>query len=84
MVDRFHRRPGLEAAMTEQRPTQRPQDRKHHGEAGENASPGKKKDEGKRAPADEQPGKKRPKDWDEVDQAADESFPASDPPSFTR
>jgi hypothetical protein len=75
---------GLEAAMTKQRPTQRPQDRKQPGEAGENASPGKKKDEGKRAPADEQPGKKRPKDWDEVDQAADESFPASDPPSFTR
>lgn len=23
-----------------------------------------------------------PEDWDEVDQAADESFPASDPPSY--
>jgi hypothetical protein len=25
-----------------------------------------------------------PKDWDEVDQASDESFPASDPPSYNR
>jgi hypothetical protein len=24
-----------------------------------------------------------PKDWDKVDEAADESFPASDPPSFS-
>jgi hypothetical protein len=25
-----------------------------------------------------------PRDWDDVDQAADESFPASDPPSFEK
>jgi hypothetical protein len=25
-----------------------------------------------------------PKDWDRVDQASDESFPASDPPSYNR
>lgn len=25
-----------------------------------------------------------PERWDEVDQAADESFPSSDPPAFTR
>lgn len=25
----------------------------------------------------------KPKSWDEVDQASDESFPASDPPSYS-
>lgn len=57
--------------MSEQRPTE-PQDRQKAEEAG------------KKPPADKQPPQERPRVWDDVDEAADESFPASDPPSFTR
>lgn len=33
-------------------------------------------------PAGAETWRRRPSDWDEVDEASDASFPASDPPSF--
>lgn len=35
-------------------------------------------------PAGPNAQRKKPKEWDKVDEAADESFPASDPPTANR
>lgn len=35
-------------------------------------------------PAGPSAQRKKPKEWDKVDEAADESFPASDPPTANR
>jgi hypothetical protein len=39
-------------------------------------------DQGYRRPAGPEAMRDPPPEWDEVDEAVDESFPASDPPSF--